>query len=126
MTDNHELQAAIRPRMETLENQLDQLHADSQQVAKQLAQVDQLPKPKSIDSLLALVVKLIKSAEKDTLKQLYQAFIRQITFNRQQKLVWITVVFDDDVIQQLKTQSKAVELDKSSTVFSVSAFTFKF
>lgn len=126
MTDNHELQAAIRPRMEALENQLDQLHADSQHVAKQLAQVDQLPKPKSIDSLLALVVKLIMSAEKDTLKQLYQAFIRQITFNRQQKLVWITVAFDDDVIQQLKTQSKAVELDKGSTVFSVSAFTFKF
>ncbi|MFT9096948.1 recombinase family protein [Liquorilactobacillus sp.] len=126
MADNPELQAAIRPRMEVLENQLDQLHADDQQVAKQLAQVDQLPKPKSIQDLLALVAKLIKQAEKETLKQLYQAFIQQITFDRRQKLVWITVAFDDDVIQQLETQSKAVELDKGSTAFSSPTFTFTF
>ncbi|MBZ2406159.1 recombinase family protein [Liquorilactobacillus hordei] len=126
MVDNHELRAAVRPRLESLSNLLDQLRVDKQQVDKQLAQVDQVPKPKTINDLLLLVVKLVKKADKGVLKQLYQAFIQKITFDRKKKLVWITVAFDDDVIQQLKTQGKAVELDKGSTAFSVLAFMFTF
>lgn len=38
----------------------------------------------------------------------------------------VIVAFDDDVIQQLKAQSKAVGLDKGTTAFWAPVFTVTF
>lgn len=86
---------------------------------------DEIPSPKSVDELLKIVAKLIKDADKGTLKQLYQSFITQVTFDKKDKLVWVELEFDDDVATQLKKQSKEVESKQDSASLFMGKITFR-
>lgn len=100
--------------LQELERQVDDLDAETGQLSEQVKSFDELPSPNSVDELLKLVVKLIRGADKNTLKQLYQSFITQITFNKKDKLVWVELGFNDDVAAQLRKESEEAESKQDS------------
>lgn len=56
----------------------------------------------NVDQLLQLVAEVVRGHDTKTLKHIYQLFIESVTFDRQEKLVWVHMRFDDDVIASLK------------------------
>ena len=50
-----------------------------------------------------------------TLKSIYQLFIESMTFDRQKKLVWVHMQFDDDALASLKRYEK--ETSKAGVPF---------
>lgn len=117
--------SVIGPRIEELERQVDDLNAEAGQLSERMNSFDELHSPKSIDELLKLVVELIRGADKDTLKQLYQSFITQVTFDKKDKLVWVELEFDDDVATQLKKQNEEAESKQDSASSFIDRITFQ-
>ena len=60
--------------------------------------------------LLRLVAEVVSGHDTKTLKHIYQLFIESVTFDRQEKLVWVHMRFDDDVIASLKESRKGVPI----------------
>ena len=52
--------------------------------------------------LLRLVAEVVSGHDTKTLKHIYQLFIESVTFDRQEKLIWVHMRFDDDVIASLR------------------------
>lgn len=55
----------------------------------------------NVDQLLRLVAGVISGHDTKTLKHIYQLFIESVTFDRREKLVWVHMRFDADVIASL-------------------------
>ncbi|GAB6093035.1 recombinase family protein [Furfurilactobacillus curtus] len=114
---NKELETAILPRIEEIQDQLNDKQEEELNLEKTKKSFVNLPNPRDIQELLVVVARLIRRADKCSLKALYQTFIAQITFSREKKLVWVQLEFDNEIVSQLKAQSKEAE-SKADSVFS--------
>lgn len=83
-----------------------QVEADIRALKNQAQEKPENVLAKNVDQLLQLVTAIVSDQATKTLKAIYQVFIESVTFDRQKKLVWVHMQFDDEVVASLKQYEK--------------------
>ncbi|MBS0948715.1 hypothetical protein JK167_13855 [Levilactobacillus brevis] len=110
------VKADLEPRIHQLTVEQIQVEADIQALKKRSQEKPEDVLAQNMDQLLRLVASIVSEQATKTLKSIYQVFIEAVTFDRQKKLVWVHMRFDDDVLTSLKQYEKGTS--KAGVPFS--------
>ncbi|WP_428958421.1 hypothetical protein [Levilactobacillus brevis] len=100
------VKVGLEPRIHKLTVEQVNIEADIQSLKKRAQEKPEDVLAPNVDQLLQLVASIISEQATKTLKSIYQVFIESVTFDRQKKLVWVHMQFDDDVLASLKQYEK--------------------
>ncbi|QCZ42413.1 recombinase family protein [Levilactobacillus brevis] len=100
------VKADLEPRIHQLTVEQVHIEADIQVLQNRAQEKPEDVLAQNVDQLLRLVASIVSEQATKTLKAIYQVFIESVTFDRQKKLVWVHMRFDDEVIASLKQYEK--------------------
>lgn len=100
------VKADLEPRIHQLTVEQVHIEADIQVLQNRAQEKPEDVLAQNVDQLLRLVASIVSEQATKTLKAIYQVFIESVTFDRQKKLVWVHMRFDDEVLASLKQYKK--------------------
>lgn len=110
LEDNPEMIVELDERVSELQNQKIMNQEEKNQLKRQKEQGGEPIKVTDIAVLLNGIEKLLKEGTTKEIKQIYQCFIKEITFNRDKKAdIQMTLYFDEAIVDQLnKSYQEAI------------------
>ncbi|KRL38351.1 hypothetical protein FD20_GL001972 [Liquorilactobacillus uvarum DSM 19971] len=96
------LAQSITPRKLALVNEVSKLQLQVDQCSKKILAYGKGPTNTSIKKVIGLIKEIISNKERKYLKQMFMLFIDNIQFNRKEKLIWVEMIFNKEIIHQIK------------------------